>query len=83
MKHTAKTKSMNGIGTDLNSTSIQERFEEGCGLRHASPDLVEIIEWPAHPFFVGCQFHPEFRSRPNKIHPLFEAFIRASINYKE
>lgn len=68
------------------NNAFKERFEEEgvvvSGM-HSPLDLVEIIEWPAHPFFVGCQFHPEFRSRPNKIHPLFEAFIRASINYKE
>jgi CTP synthase len=40
--------------------------------------LVEIMELPAHPWFVGCQFHPEFRSRPGKVHPLFRGFIRAA-----
>ncbi|MBI5077175.1 CTP synthase [Candidatus Falkowbacteria bacterium] len=47
-----------------------------------SPDrrLVEIIEIPDHPFFVGTQFHPEFKSRPNAGHPLFNAFIEAAIN---
>lgn len=42
-------------------------------------DLVEIIEIPEHKFFIACQFHPEFKSRPNKIHPLFNGFIRASM----
>lgn len=47
-----------------------------------SPDgrLVEIAELGAHPFMVGSQFHPEFKSRPNKPHPLFLAFVRAAIN---
>ena len=45
-----------------------------------SPDeqLVEIIELPEHPFFVATQFHPEFRSRPNRPHPLFAAFVEAA-----
>jgi len=42
-------------------------------------DLVEIIEIPSHPFFVATQFHPEFKSRPLKPHPLFAAFIEAAI----
>lgn len=45
-----------------------------------SPDgnLVEIVELPDHPWFLGCQFHPEFQSRPMKPHPLFKDFIRAA-----
>jgi CTP synthase len=43
-----------------------------------SGDLVEIIEIENHPWFLGCQFHPEFKSRPMKAHPLFRAFIRAA-----
>jgi CTP synthase len=41
-----------------------------------SPDknLVEVIELPEHPWFLGCQFHPEFKSRPREPHPLFKAF---------
>jgi len=42
-------------------------------------DLVEIIELPSHPWFVGVQFHPEFRSRPLSPHPLFRAFVEASL----
>ena len=46
-----------------------------------SPDgrLVEIVEIPAHPWFVGVQFHPEFKSRPNRPHPLFGGFISAAL----
>jgi CTP synthase len=46
-----------------------------------SPDgnLVEIIEYADHPWFVGCQFHPEFKSKPLKPHPLFRDFIKASL----
>ncbi|HOV40272.1 MAG TPA: CTP synthase [Oscillospiraceae bacterium] len=59
---------------------------EGCGLKLAglSPDdkLVEIIELPEHPWFVGVQFHPEFKSRPNRAERLFADFIRASLENK-
>ncbi|MBW4668850.1 MAG: CTP synthase [Cyanomargarita calcarea GSE-NOS-MK-12-04C] len=44
--------------------------------------LVEIIEYPQHPFFVACQFHPEFQSRPNAPHPLFRGFMQAAIARK-
>jgi len=45
-----------------------------------SPDgrLVEMIELPQHPYFVACQFHPEFKSRPSAPHPLFARFVRAA-----
>ncbi|MGA2554930.1 MAG: CTP synthase [Verrucomicrobiota bacterium] len=45
-----------------------------------SPDnkLVELIEMPSHPFFLACQFHPEFQSKPNQPHPLFKGFIAAA-----
>lgn len=45
-------------------------------------DLVEIVELPSHPHYIACQFHPEFKSRPNRPHPLFKSFIKASIAYK-
>jgi len=54
----------------------------GAGLRitGATPDgtYVEIVEIPDHPYFLGCQFHPEFKSKPLEPHPLFTAFIGAS-----
>ncbi len=49
---------------------------------HPRGNLVEIIELKDHPFFVACQFHPEFKSKPDKAHPLFRAFIEASLNVK-
>ena len=53
-----------------------------CG---TSPDgsLVEIVEYNKHPFFIGTQFHPEFKSRPDNPHPLFSGFIKASKEHKE
>jgi CTP synthase len=58
--------------------------EHGLRLSGLSPDgsLVEIIELPDHPWFVGCQFHPELKSRPNRPHPLFAAFIAAAVKAK-
>lgn len=57
--------------------------EKGLVLAGLSPDekLVEIVELPkdVHPWFVGVQFHPEFKSRPNRAHPLFKDFIRAAV----
>jgi CTP synthase len=45
-------------------------------------DLVEIIELPDHPWFLGCQFHPEFKSKPLVPHPLFKAFVGASLAHR-
>ena len=46
-------------------------------------NLVEIIELKGHPWFVACQFHPEFKSKPDIAHPLFREFIKASLIHKE
>ncbi len=56
----------------------------GLRISGQSPDgeLVEIIEIQGHPWFLGCQFHPEFKSRPTDPHPLFKAFIGASLKEK-
>jgi len=60
---------------------------EATGLRIAGrsldDELVEIIEIPEHPWFVACQFHPEFNSTPRDGHPLFTGFIKAALAYKE
>jgi CTP synthase len=60
------------------NNKYREVFEK-CGLKVTghSPDdkLVEIVELENHPFFVGCQFHPELKSRPNRPHPLFKEFV--------
>ena len=59
-------------------------LEHGLRLSGLSPDasLVEIIELPEHPWFIGCQFHPELQSRPTRPHPLFAAFIAAAVKAK-
>jgi CTP synthase len=66
------------------NNAFRKLFEAaGFVFSGTSPDgnLVEIIELPEHPFFLACQFHPEFQSKPNKPHPLFKAFIAASHAY--
>jgi CTP synthase len=58
--------------------------EAGMRFTGLSPDgmLVEMIELPAHPWFVGCQFHPELQSRPTRPHPLFAGFVAAAVKAK-
>jgi CTP synthase len=58
--------------------------EKGLIISGTSPsgDLVEIIEIKDHPWFLGCQFHPEFKSRPMQPHPLFRDFIKAALEFK-
>ncbi len=57
-------------------------LETGFMVSGTSPDgrLVEIVELPSHPFFIACQFHPEFQSRPNTPHPMFLGLIEASLD---
>lgn len=65
--------------------AYRAQFEQnGMRIAGASPDgrLVEAIEYPANRFFVGVQFHPEFKSRPNHAHPLFKAFVWAAAETK-
>ena len=46
-------------------------------------NLVEMVELSCHPWFIGCQFHPEFQSKPDKAHPLFRDFIKAAMIFKD
>ena len=67
------------------SNTYRDLFvQNGMRLSGLSPDgqLVEIIELPAHPWFIGCQFHPELQSRPTRPHPLFAGFIAAAVKAK-
>ena len=66
---------------EFNNAFRSQLTEHGLRIAGISPDerLVEIVEVPDHPWFVGVQFHPEFKSRPNKPHKLFADFIRASL----
>ncbi len=70
---------------EFNNAYRERLAENGMVFSGLSPDgnLVEIIEIPNHPWFLGCQFHPEFQSRPMKPHPLFKNFIRAACTYRK
>ncbi|NUN98950.1 MAG: gamma-glutamyl-gamma-aminobutyrate hydrolase family protein, partial [Candidatus Omnitrophica bacterium] len=70
---------------EFNNKYREELEEAGLRVAGASPDgkLVEIIELPDHPWFVGVQFHPEFTSRPLRPQPLFREFIGAAVEEAE
>ncbi|HKL13863.1 MAG TPA: CTP synthase [Halanaerobiales bacterium] len=69
---------------ELNNQYRNELKNSGMQMAGISPDekLVEIVEVKDHPWFVGTQFHPEFKSRPNRPHPLFKGFVKAALDYK-
>ena len=69
---------------EFNNFYRERLTDKGLVLSGVSPDgrLVEIVELPEHPWFVAGQFHPEFKSRPEKAHPLFAGFIKASLENK-
>jgi CTP synthase len=66
---------------EFNNEFLDRLKEKGMVISGTSPngELVEIIEISGHPWFLGCQFHPEFKSRPMEPHPLFRDFIEASL----
>ncbi len=70
---------------EFNNDYRQRLEEKGLIISGVSPDntLVEIVELGDHPWFVGCQFHPEFKSKPMQPHPLFRDFIAAALQKKE
>lgn len=69
---------------EVNNDYREELLNAGVIFAGTSPDnhIVEMIELKNHPWFVACQFHPEFKSRPNKPHPLFRGFVTAAANKK-
>jgi CTP synthase len=64
------------------NNAYRDKLQEGgltvAGVNEAS-DLVEMVEWQEHPWYVACQFHPEFQSTPLKAHPLFREFVAAAL----
>ncbi|WP_020587059.1 CTP synthase [Desulfobacter curvatus] len=70
---------------EFNNEYKDKLVESGLVISGTSPDhdLVEIVELKDHPWFLGCQFHPEFKSKPMVPHPLFKAFIRAALKNKK
>ncbi len=70
---------------EFNNSYRQQLEAAGLIISGTSPDenLVEIVELVDHPWFLGCQFHPEFQSKPMKPHPLFRDFIKAAIAHKQ
>jgi CTP synthase len=70
---------------EVNNRYRSELEDGGLVLAGISPDdrLVEIIELPGHPFFIGSQFHPEFKSRPDNPHPLFDGFMAAALKRRQ
>lgn len=90
----ADTKAFQLYGKDLIHERHRHRYEvnndyrtaltnAGMKLAGLSPDghIVEMIEIPSHPWFIGTQAHPEFKSRPNKPHPLFKGFVGAALEH--
>ncbi|MBF0340119.1 MAG: CTP synthase, partial [Magnetococcales bacterium] len=69
---------------EFNNNYRDRLVQAGLIISGASPDneLVEVVEVPDHPFFVACQYHPEFKSRPRAPHPLFAAFIKAALAFR-
>ncbi len=69
---------------EFNNDYREELTSRGLTISGTSPDdfLVEIVEYKDHPWFLGCQFHPEFKSRPNNPHPLFVSFVDAAFKNK-
>jgi CTP synthase len=66
---------------EVNNDFREALTKHGMVISGVSPDrrLVEMVELPGHPYFVGCQFHPEFKSRPQAPHPLFQSFVAAAL----
>ena len=67
---------------EFNNEYRESFAQKGLTIAGINPehDLVEIVELKGHPWFVGCQFHPEFKSKPDIAHPLFKGFIEAALN---
>ena len=69
---------------EFNNAYREQLQQAGLTISGTSPDahLVEMVELGEHPWYVGCQFHPEFKSRPTQAHPLFASYIAACVQSK-
>jgi CTP synthase len=69
---------------EVNNNLLPQLIEAGLKITGRSGDgaLVEVVEAPEHPWFVACQFHPEFTSTPRDGHPLFSGFVNAALAQK-
>ena len=69
---------------EVNNEYREALTSRGMMLSGISPDgrIVEMMELPDHPFFIGTQAHPEFKSRPNRPHPLFAGLVKAALEYR-
>ena len=67
---------------EFNNDYREKLSDAGLVISGLSPDgeLVETVELTDHPFYLGVQFHPEFKSRPNRPHPLFRKFVESALN---
>lgn len=70
---------------EVNNAYRQDLIDHGMNLCGVSPDgrIIEMIELDSHPWFIATQAHPEFKSRPNKCHPLFKGFIEAALTFEK
>ena len=70
---------------EVNPSYVERINEGGLAVSGTNPGsgLVEIVELPGHPFFIACQFHPEFTSRPMKPNPLFKGLVEAALAHQE
>jgi CTP synthase len=70
---------------EVNNTLLAQLEENGLRVSGRAPvtDLCEMVELPDHPWFVGCQFHPEFTSNPRQGHPLFTSYVKAAMAQKK
>jgi CTP synthase len=70
---------------EVNQKYLQTLSEHGLVISGLSPDgkFVEMVELPDHPWFLGCQFHPEYKSKPTEPHPLFVSYIAAALSQKQ
>jgi len=70
---------------EINQKYMETLVEHGLVVSGISPDgkFVEMVELKDHPWFLGCQFHPEYKSKPTEPHPLFVSYIAAALAYKQ